>query len=143
MSEKVTRHTRIAYAAPSFALSVLGLPECPASPNCVSSHASDPNQKVAPFDYQGFSQATAKAALLAALKSLPRTTLETQEDEHFKAVVQSCLFSFVDDLDFVFDDKKQQIHVRSASRVGYWDLGVNRRRIEKLRKVFERKLKNI
>ena len=120
----------------------LALPECPDSPNCVSSQASDPNQKVAPFDYQGFSQAAAKAALLAALQSLPHTTVETQDDDHFKAVVKSYLFGFVDDLDFVFDDKKQQIHVRSASRLGYWDLGVNRRRVEKIRRIFQQKLKS-
>jgi len=47
------------------------------------------------------------------------------------------IFRFVDDAQFVFDDKAKTIHFRSASRIGSSDMGVNRRRMEEIRKAFE------
>lgn len=64
------------------------------------------------------------------------------EDNYIRAEFVSKIFRFVDDVEFYFPDKKSKellIHVRSASRVGYSDLGVNRKRIEQIR----RKLKTI
>jgi uncharacterized protein (DUF1499 family) len=46
---------------------------------------------------------------------------------------------FVDDVEFYVDGSQKVIHLRSASRVGYWDLGVNRKRMESIRTEFERK----
>jgi uncharacterized protein (DUF1499 family) len=43
---------------------------------------------------------------------------------------------FVDDVEFRIDEAAGRIHVRSASRKGYWDLGVNRRRVETIREAF-------
>ena len=58
-------------------------------------------------------------------------------DENFLHVeFRSAVFGFVDDVEFLFDDGNKVIHVRSASRVGYYDFGVNRRRVEELRKRF-------
>jgi uncharacterized protein (DUF1499 family) len=48
---------------------------------------------------------------------------------------------FVDDVEFLFDDTNKKIHVRSASRVGYSDMGVNRKRVEELRKLLNERLK--
>jgi len=50
---------------------------------------------------------------------------------------RSNVFRFVDDVEFLFDREKKLIHVRSASRVGYSDLGVNRKRVEKIRSLFQ------
>ena len=61
-----------------------------------------------------------------------------QESIHTEAV--SAVFHFVDELEFSFDDRRKCIHVKSDSRNGYSDLGVNRRRMEKIRQRFnERK----
>jgi uncharacterized protein (DUF1499 family) len=59
------------------------------------------------------------------------------EDDYIHAEFVSSVFRFVDDVEFYFDDEQKLIQVKSASRVGYSDLGVNRRRIEKIRKQFE------
>jgi uncharacterized protein (DUF1499 family) len=120
----------------------LVLQDCPDSPNCVSSQASDPQKLVEPFDYQGRKLASAKEALLKALASLPRIEIVSQEGSSLKATATSAVFGFVDELDFIFDDEKKLIHVRSASRTGYWDLGVNASRVEKLRKAFQEALKS-
>ena len=55
---------------------------------------------------------------------------------YLHAEFQSVLFKFVDDVEFVYEDASGMIHIRSASRVGYWDFGVNRRRVERIREEF-------
>jgi uncharacterized protein (DUF1499 family) len=127
--------------AVALSLSLL-LPDCPGSPNCVSSQASDPKKLVEPFDYKGRDLDSAKKALQKALSSFPRVEIVSQEGNRLKATDTSRWFGFVDDLDFVFDDENKLIHVRSASRKGYWDLGVNAKRVEKLRKAFQKELKS-
>jgi uncharacterized protein (DUF1499 family) len=73
---------------------------------------------------------------------LKQSKIVVVEDNYIRAEFVSKIFRFVDDVEFYFPDKKSKellIHVRSASRVGYSDLGVNRKRIEQIR----RKLKTI
>ncbi|MCB2189039.1 MAG: DUF1499 domain-containing protein [Deltaproteobacteria bacterium] len=125
--------------AAALALS-LNVADCPDSPNCVSSQASAPGHRVEPFSYAGWSREAAQRALLAALATLPRTAVVADQAAQVKATATSALFGFVDDLDFVFDDENHVIQVRSASRTGYWDLGVNARRIEDLREAFQQAL---
>ena len=119
----------------------LVLQDCPDRPNCVSSQASDPKRLVQPFSYKGRDLASAQKALLKALATLPRIEIVSQEGNGLKASATSQLFGFVDDLDFIFDDENQLIQVRSASRKGYWDFGVNAQRVEKLRQAFQEALK--
>jgi uncharacterized protein (DUF1499 family) len=63
------------------------------------------------------------------------------EEDYIHAEFVSSVFRFVDDVEFSFDKTKKLIQVRSASRTGYSDLGVNRRRIEEIRKQFDQKEK--
>ena len=110
------------------------LPPCPSSPNCVSTLAShaDTQHAIAPFRYQK-SLAEAKELLKALIASLPRTKLIEEDGEYLHYEFTSLLIRFVDDVEFVFDEGSKTIHFRSASRVGYGDLGVNRRRMENIR----------
>jgi uncharacterized protein (DUF1499 family) len=73
----------------------------------------------------------AKELLKALIASLPRTRLIEEDGEYLHYEFTS--FRFVDDVEFVFDEGSKTIHFRSASRVGYGDLGVNRRRMENIR----------
>lgn len=110
--------------------------DCPASPNCVSSQAEDPAHRVEPLAYPSGQEEPALKVLLQVLRDLPRTEVTEQSPSVIKAVVHSALFRFKDDLEFHFDHKAAVIHIRSASRTGYWDLGVNRRRVERIRADF-------
>jgi len=113
------------------------LPPCPSSPNCVSSHSTDSDHAIAPLTYVGpFEEA--KARLIRILKSLPRTKIVQDEGQYLHAECRSLIFRFTDDLEFLFDDTQHLIHVRSASRIGYSDLGVNRQRVESIRQPFNR-----
>ena len=71
-----------------------------------------------------------------AVEKLPRTTLVRAEPGYLHFEVRSLVFRFVDDLEFLVDQEQQVIHFRSASRAGYSDMGVNRRRMERIAKLF-------
>jgi uncharacterized protein (DUF1499 family) len=114
----------------------LALLDCPASPNCVSSQAAEPARRIEPLAYPPGQDQQARNILLQILHELPRTTITEQSEGVIKAVVQSALFRFKDDLEFHFDQQAGLIHLRSAARTGYWDLGVNRRRVEHIRSRF-------
>ncbi len=114
------------------------LSDCPATPNCVSSSAGDPEHRVDPLPYQGEASATVEA-IAAALSGEPRTRIVTRDDGYLHAEATSRVFRFVDDVEFLADPAAGVIHVRSASRVGRSDLGVNRRRVERIRQALARR----
>lgn len=110
------------------------LAACPASPNCVCSQSGDASHQIDPISFSGTTQ-EAIVAIKEAVALMPRMRVVTQADSqgYLHAEARSRLFGFVDDVEFWFDEPNQRIHVRSASRVGYSDLGVNRERVEVLR----------
>jgi uncharacterized protein (DUF1499 family) len=108
------------------------LAACPASPNCVSSDAEDEKHRIAPFQLKG-DPGQDWPKVPAAVRSLPRCRLITQTGTYLHAECRSRIFRFVDDLELLLDPASGIVAVRSASRLGYSDLRVNRRRIEALR----------
>jgi uncharacterized protein (DUF1499 family) len=108
------------------------LAACPSSPNCVVSQAGDADHAIEPINYKS-DRATAKETLLKVLGVVPRTKVIEQTDNYIRSEATSRIFKFVDDVEFYFPENENLIHVRSASRVGESDLGVNRRRIEQIR----------
>lgn len=108
------------------------LPPCPNSPNCVSSLATDRVHFIAPFKIVGAIDA-ASVALKNALLSQSRTVITQEMENTLHAEATSLIFRFVDDVDVLLDSEARVFHIRSASRVGYGDFGVNRKRVEKLR----------
>lgn len=107
---------------------------CPPTPNCVSSNpAADDEHHVLPFRIEGPKE-VAWETLRKVLKSMERAVIVEDGYGYVRVEVTSLVFRFVDDVEFQADPENHLIQVRSASRVGYWDLGVNRKRIESLRK---------
>lgn len=111
---------------------------CPTSPNCVSTQAKDPGHRVSPFLYSGDPQ-SAFSCLKQAILDMPRSRIVEENSRSLRAEFQSLIFRFVDDGEFRLNETKAMIEFRSASRVGYYDFGVNRRRIENLRERFQTK----
>ena len=105
---------------------------CPASPNCVSSDASDETHAIDAYLVRGEARAAWKA-LGAHLRSLPRVEIETDTETYLHAVFTTRLMRYRDDVEFRLDAATGRIRVRSASRVGYGDMGANRDRIEAIR----------
>ena len=117
-------------------MSLRSLPSCPSSPNCVSTQATDAGHAIEPIRYRK-ARAEAKEALKGAIRSLPRTKLVEEDESYLHYEFTSLMFRFVDDVEFVFDDATKTLHFRSASRIGYGDLGVNRKRMEDIRRLVD------
>ena len=111
------------------------LSPCPKSPNCVSSLSEDESHYVAPLAYETTLE-EAREKLISVINSMKRSEMFTAEVNYIHATFKSALFGFVDDVEFLFDDQRKVIDVRSASRTGYSDLGVNRKRVEEIRQKF-------
>jgi uncharacterized protein (DUF1499 family) len=110
------------------------LPPCPATPNCVSTQATD-SHRIDVIRYSG-SAAEATERLLAILRAIPRTRIVASEAGTVRAEFTTRIFRWVDDALFLIDDSTKTIHFRSASRVGRSDFGVNRKRMEGIRRAF-------
>jgi uncharacterized protein (DUF1499 family) len=116
------------------------LEPCPNSPNCVSSQSSDPGHHIQPVR---FSIASDKAWQIWKELIQAQRNLVTFDADRLclKAIFATPIFRFKDQLTCLLDQESRIIDVRSASNLGYWDLGVNRRRIENLRSAFDQKIK--
>jgi uncharacterized protein (DUF1499 family) len=108
---------------------------CPDRPNCVSSRAPEGPRRIDPVRYQGLAE-DARRRLLEIVRTFSRVTVAEDSGNYLRLEVRSALFSFVDDVEFEFDDPVKLIHCRSASRLGYYDFGVNRRRMETIIREF-------
>lgn len=116
------------------------LPRCKRTPNCVSTQAdpSDSEHYIAPIRFKG-SAVEAMAAIRKAVESMDRSTMVRHEANYVYAEFRTKLMRFVDDVEFTFEEKAGLLHVRSASRVGRRDYGVNRTRVEEIRSRVERR----
>ncbi|MDZ7953954.1 MAG: DUF1499 domain-containing protein [Nostoc sp. DedQUE12b] len=112
------------------------LASCPNSPNCVSSQSTDASHQIAPLTFTSTPE-EAITNLKQIIESLPRTKIITESQDYLYAEFKSALLGFVDDVEFYLDRAANLIHVRSASRLGQSDLGVNRKRIETIRAKFK------
>jgi uncharacterized protein (DUF1499 family) len=104
------------------------------TPNCVSSQADagDAEHYIAPLPWKG-GTLEAMAAVRKAVEGMRGATVIRHEGNYLYAEYRTPLMKFVDDVELAFDEKSGVIHVRSASRLGRRDFGVNRARVESLR----------
>ena len=109
------------------------LASCPSSPNCVSSDARDNKHNVPPLQLILPPLEAWQVARKLVLE-FPRTHIVQETSDYLHAECRSALFGFVDDLELHLRPAERIIAIRSASRSGYSDFGVNRRRVEALRK---------
>jgi len=108
---------------------------CPGSPNCISSESPDEAHRIAPLRV-GSANEGVFDCLRAIVSGMDRVTILEADQENIRAEFRTFL-GFVDDVEFQLNRENRAIQMRSASRVGYWDFGVNRRRLEGIRKKFE------
>jgi uncharacterized protein (DUF1499 family) len=108
------------------------LAPCKPSPNCVSSRAdpADREHYIAPIAFRGSMQ-----DLRRAVEAMERATVISAERNYLYAEFRTRLMRYVDDVELYYDEKQGLVHVRSASRLGRRDFGVNRNRIEALRRI--------
>ncbi|TMH70572.1 MAG: DUF1499 domain-containing protein [Betaproteobacteria bacterium] len=111
------------------------LAPCKRTPNCVSSQAdpADRDHHIAPIAFRGSMQ-----ELRRAVESMERASVISAERNYLYAEFRTKLMRYVDDLELYYDEKQGLVHVRSASRLGRRDFGVNRNRVEALRRIIGR-----
>ncbi len=111
------------------------LSPCPNTPNCVCTFDTDQEHGIDSIPLT-LSKAAALEQLTLIINQQPRTKVVETNANYLHAESTSLLFRFVDDIEFLIDESTQQIHFRSASRTGRSDLGVNRKRMEAIRKQY-------
>ena len=102
------------------------LTPCPESPNCVSSFDTDETHAITPI-------AANLEQIEQVLLGMEAVNIVEAGDDYLYAEFTSRIMGFVDDVEFMYDRAAGITHVRSASRLGYGDMGVNRERIEAIR----------
>ena len=112
-----------------------GLSDCPDNPNCVSSSSSRPESKILPIELRE-ATSDAKRKLENVIKRMPGSQIVESTEYYLHAEFRSRILGFVDDLEILIDEQQRLIFMRSASRVGHSDLGVNRKRCEELRRLY-------
>jgi uncharacterized protein (DUF1499 family) len=116
------------------------LTKCPDKPNCVcSEYGEDRAHYIDPLQFPPGGQADARPLLISLIEEMGGTVLAARDD-YLAATFSSAIFRFVDDLEVRLDGARRRIHIRSASRVGYGDGGVNKRRVERLSKLYAARL---
>lgn len=111
------------------------LAELPETPNGVSSQTKDPSKRVAAIPWEG-TPAQGLDRMVQVIDQMSRGRVVERTDDYLHAEFRSFLFRFVDDVEFLVNPRDHQIEIRSVSRLGYSDLGVNRKRVERLRERF-------
>lgn len=115
------------------------LEPCPNSPNCVSTQETRKRKRMRPIEFKhSIEQAKMKMQMLLGNKDdFPNVTLVEGKGDWQHYEFKTKIGKFIDDVEFIFDEKNKQIHFRSASRKGYGDFGKNKRRMKKIRKEYE------
>ncbi len=120
-----------ATTVPGGGASIHTIGPCQSRPNCVSSMDERPARNVTPFKLK-VAHKMAWAELRAIVEEIPRVRVAEEDGYYIRFEIKSKFFGFTDDLEFLLIEEEGLIHIRSESRAGYWDFGVNKRRIKKI-----------
>ena len=114
------------------------LRSCSAAPHCVSSDAADAAHQIAPLNINGDASA-AWSALKAQLGTMPGVAIVDDREGYLHATASSAIMGFMDDFEFVLRAGRNEIAMRSSSRIGFYDFNVNRARLENVRTALKEK----
>ena len=128
-------------SAPSRASFVDELPGCPVSPNCVCSQNSDEDHTITPIQFVG-SAADSWRIIKESIEDEGGQLVSERGDRYARFEFRSLIFRYVDDVEILLNESAGRIEIRSASRSGYSDLGVNRKRVQSIRLEFSARVKS-
>ena len=116
-------------------LPVKTLTVCSTLPNCVSSLATNRAHRIPPFRFTGPVEA-AQERLIRVIRQIPRSEIMKDEPGYLVVIFRSKVLGLVDEAEFAFDEKEGDIKIHSEALSGFYDFGVNRSRLEKIRDSF-------
>jgi uncharacterized protein (DUF1499 family) len=111
------------------------LAKMPNKPNAVSSQTDEKDKKVEALEFRE-NLNTSKGKVISAIESYGDAKIIKNENNYIYAVFTTGKMKYHDDVEFYFDENEKRIHFRSASRIGYSDMGLNRERYNKLKEVY-------
>jgi uncharacterized protein (DUF1499 family) len=117
------------------------LKPCPESPNCVSTQTQQKSKQMDPIPFSLDLKEVLKI-IKSVVESLPNTHLEKKSTHYLHYAFKSKIFRFTDDVEFLIDAEQKLIHFRSASRTGYSDMGVNKKRMTEITASIEQAMKS-
>ncbi len=117
------------------------LKPCPESPNCVSTQTQQKSKQMDPIPFKLDPKEVIKV-IKGVVENLPNTHLEKESLNYLHYTFKSRIFGFTDDVEFVIDAQQKLIHFRSASRTGYSDMGVNKKRMTEIKKAIKHEMEN-
>lgn len=113
------------------------LQKCPSSPNCVcSEYRQDKKHYTEPISFNDTYNPDMVIGKAKTVILEMGGEIKSMEEMYMAAIFKSSVFRFIDDFEVRIDMGKRLLHIRSASRTGYSDLGVNRRRVKRFKKKF-------
>lgn len=112
------------------------LAPCPDTPNCVSTYENDEEHGIEKIPFEGTAE-EAQAHILTAIGQMERTRVITNEPGYIHVEFRSPTMHFIDDAEFYFGEGVDGIQFRSAARLGYDDMNMNRKNMEKFRRLFK------
>ncbi|MDH5182743.1 MAG: DUF1499 domain-containing protein [Gammaproteobacteria bacterium] len=116
------------------------LAKCPYTPNCVcSEYPNNSRHYVTPLLFLQDNNSVHYVIIKAVIKEMGGHIVH-ENDNYLAAIFSSSVFGFVDDVEIRFDPANRIIHMRSASRVGYSDAGVNTKRLQSLKVAYNSKI---
>ena len=117
------------------------LQPCPESPNCVSTQTQQKSKQMDPIPF-ALDLKEAIKIIKGVVESLSNTHLEKESLNYLHYTFKSKIFRFIDDVEFLIDAGQKLIHFRSASRTGYSDMGVNKKRMTEIKKAIEQAMES-
>ncbi|MFG6149595.1 DUF1499 domain-containing protein [Halobacillus sp. B23F22_1] len=114
------------------------LSPCPKSPNCVSTQTDQNDKRMEPLPFIVNTKRT-KEVVKSIIEKTKRVKMQDEAENYLHFTFTSRVLRFKDDVEFYMDDETNLLHFRSSSRVGYSDLGVNRKRMEEFSKRYAQK----
>ncbi|MCB0323347.1 MAG: DUF1499 domain-containing protein [Bdellovibrionales bacterium] len=111
--------------------------ECPPSPNCVTSTTNPENESYVPPIHTMCPPEAAIEHAKSVISRLPRASLVQTREQYLHFTFQSRVFGFIDDLELRYQPEQSVFAIRSVSRTGYYDFGVNKARVETLRPLLQ------
>ena len=105
--------------------------DCPPSPNCVSTQAKDGSQKISPISFDGNPEQHLNS-IAKIIEMMPKSKIVSRTDNYLHAEFRSSFWNFVDDVEFFVNTENGTIDSRSAARMGYSDMGINKARYQSI-----------
>ena len=111
------------------------LSPCPDAPNCVSTKSGDSRHAMAPLPFVGTKEQS-RNRIIKIISDMKGAKIIESGESYIYSQFRTRLLRFVDDVEFFLDDAARKVHFRSASRVGYYDFGLNRRRMNEISRLY-------